>query len=58
MVGGLVLGVEVVVGSEVMVLAGGWVVVGGDWNSFTVSVEHQEDTNNVLITVVNYRNSY
>lgn len=52
-VGGLVLGVEAVVGSEVMALAGGWVVVSGalaaDWNTFNMSVEHQEYTDHVCL---------
>lgn len=46
---GSVLGVEVVEGSEVTVLAGGWLDVGGapaaDWNIFNMSVEHRENTN-------------
>lgn len=49
-VGGSVLGVEVVEWSEVTALAGGWLDVGGapaaDWNIFNMSVEHRENTNN------------
>lgn len=54
-VGGLALGVDVVGvgGSEVRALAGGWLAVDG---APAADIKHQENTNNVDITAMKYRN--